>query len=231
MTPEGGVTADQFVVHFFDRLYPLGDALDYEPTADQSVAAIAAREGRTPWEVMYDRMLDADGRDFLLLPLLNYGNGSYDGLHDMMSDPITVQGLGDGGAHCGIVCDASMTTYLLTYWTRDRARGARLPLEHAVHRLTADPAALYELHDRGVLAPGMRADVNLIDYDALRITRPERVHDLPAGAGRLVQRAEGYVATIVAGETVVADGELTDARPGRLVRGRQAPPTSADANP
>ena len=202
----------------FDRLFPLGDTLDYEPTADKSVTAIAQREGRDPWEVIYDVMLGADGRDFLLFPLLNYGKGSYDGLYDMMSDPSTVQGLGDGGAHSSIVCDASMTTYLLTYWTRDRTRGPRLPLEYAVRRLTSDGADLYGLGDRGRIRQGLRADLNIIDYDKLALVHPEKVNDLPSGVGRLIQRSNGYTATIVAGEVVVDDGELTDARPGRLVR-------------
>jgi N-acyl-D-amino-acid deacylase len=208
------VTPDQFA-----HLFPLGEQLDYEPTADQSVAAIAARTNRDPWEISYDLLLANDGKEFLLHPYLNFGRGSYDGLYEMLRDPMTVQGLGDGGAHSAIVCDASMTTYLLTHWVRDRTRGPRLPLETAVRRLTRDPAELYGLSDRGVLRPGARADVNLIEFDALRLRYPERVTDLPAGAGRLVQHADGYVETIVAGETVVADGELTDARPGRLIRG------------
>jgi N-acyl-D-aspartate/D-glutamate deacylase len=215
----GPPAIDTYVDVLFKRLFPLGDALDYEPSRDRSVAAIAAQEGRTPWEVLYDLLLGRDGRDFLLHPLLNYGRGSYDGLFDMMVDPLTVQGLGDGGAHCGIVCDASMTTYLLSHWVRDHTRGPRLPLELAVRRLTGDPARLYGLGDRGVLAPGRRADLNVIDLDQLSLLHPELVHDLPAGAGRLVQRSVGYEHTIVAGEVVVDHGELTDARPGRLVRG------------
>jgi N-acyl-D-aspartate/D-glutamate deacylase len=215
----GPPSLDQFIEHVFGRLYPLGPDLDYEPTKDRSVRAIAAAQNRDPWEVLYDLMLADDGRAFLMHPLQNYGRGSYDGLHDMMRDPLSVQGLGDGGAHCGIVCDASMTTYLLTHWVRDRTRGPRLPLELAVHRLTADPAALYGLGDRGVIAPGMRADLNVIDLERLALLPPEQVADLPAGATRLIQRSDGYVRTIVAGHTVVADGELTDARPGALVRG------------
>jgi N-acyl-D-aspartate/D-glutamate deacylase len=203
----------------FDALYPLGDTLDYEPAPDASIGAIARRTGRDPWAVAYDVLLGADGREFLLFPLLNYAGGSYDGVHDMMADPITVQGLGDGGAHCGVICDASMTTYLLSHWVRARTRGPRFPLAWAVRRLTHDPAALYGLADRGVLAPGMRADLNLIDADTVGLCPPELVHDLPGGAGRLVQRSTGYVATIVAGETVVDGGALTDARPGTLVRG------------
>jgi N-acyl-D-aspartate/D-glutamate deacylase len=212
-------SADELNRHTFKRLYPLGEHLDYEPAADDSIAAIAEREHRDPWDVTYDVLLGAGGREFLLLPLLNYAGNNYDHLHDMMSDPVSIQGLGDGGAHCGIVCDASMTTYLLSHWVRDRERGPRLPLELAVHRLTGDPAAFYGLGDRGVVKPGMRADLNLIDLDRVGLHYPQRVQDLPAGAGRLIQRSDGYVETIVLGETIVADGELTDARPGGLVRG------------
>ena len=174
---------DHYVEVLWKRLFPLGEDLDYEPAVEDSVAAIASREGRDPWEVLYDLLLGSDGRDFLLHPLLNYGRGSYDGLYDMLSDPMTVQGLGDGGAHCGIICDASMTTYLLSHWARDRTRGPRLPVELAVRRLTGDAAHLYGLGDRGVLAPGRRADLNLIDFDALGLLHPQLVTDLPAGAG------------------------------------------------
>jgi N-acyl-D-aspartate/D-glutamate deacylase len=212
-------TLDRIPPSLFANLFPLGDELEYEPTPEQSVAAIGARDGIDPWVLMYDLLLGADGKEFLLRPLLNYGRGSYDGLHDMMLDPASVQGLGDGGAHSSIVCDASMTTYMLTHWVRDRTRGPRLPLEYAVQRLTRDPAELYGLGDRGILAPGKRADVNVIDLDRLELRYPELVNDLPAGAGRLVQRSDGYVATLVAGETVVDAGELTNARPGALVRG------------
>ncbi|MDT5222567.1 MAG: N-acyl-D-amino-acid deacylase [Mycobacterium sp.] len=208
----------------FTRLYPLGEALNYEPAAEDSVAAIAERQGRDPWEVAYDILLGADGREFLLLPLLNYAGNNYDHLHDMMSDPVSLQGLGDGGAHCGIICDASMTTYLLSYWVAGRSRGPGLTLENAVHRLTGDPANFYGLGDRGVLAPGRRADINLIDLDRLGLHYPERVEDLPGGAGRLIQRADGYVETLVMGQPVVTAGELTDARPGGLVRGHRPTP-------
>jgi N-acyl-D-amino-acid deacylase len=208
----------------FERLFALGDPVDYEPPADQSVAAIARREGRSAEEVAYDLMLGAGGRELLLYPLLNYGDFSYDGVYEMLNDPMTVQGLGDGGAHCGIVCDASMTTFMLTHWVRDRTRGPRVGLEYAVHRLTAATADLYGLNDRGRLAPGYRADLNLIDLEHLALPRPELVRDLPAGAGRMVQRSTGYVATIVAGETVVDAGVLTDARPGALIRGARPAP-------
>ena len=224
--PSDGPAADRLNRHTFARLYPLGAGLDYEPDAQNSIAAMAQREGRDPWEVTYDTLLGANGREFLLLPLLNYAGNNYDHLHDMMSDPVSIQGLGDGGAHCGIVCDASMTTYLLSHWVRDRTRGPRLALETAVHRLTGDPAAFYGLGDRGVLAPGLRADVNVIDLERLGLHYPELVTDLPANAGRLIQRSDGYVETMVLGETIVAAGELTDARPGGLVRGRRHAPAA-----
>ena len=217
----GGFAMDHLGRKIFQNLYPLGESLDYEPTADMSVAALAEQQGRDPWEVVYDLLLGSGGRDFLLFPLLNYGEGSYEGLYGMMSDPNTVQGLGDGGAHVGLVCDASMTTYLLSYWVGSRSRGPRLPIETAVKRLTSDPAALYEMNDRGLLKAGYRADINVLDLPLLKLLHPERVEDLPAGAGRLIQRSTGYVETIVRGETIVADGALTDARPGRVVRGPQ----------
>ena len=162
-----------------------------------------------PWEVAYDAMLDAQGKEFLLWPLLNYGNDCYDGLLEMMEDPISVQGLGDSGAHVGLICDASMNTYMLSHWVRSRRRGRRMSIEHAVHRLTQDPAQLYGLGDRGVLAPGKKADCNVIDLDGLRLMRPEQLHDLPGGAGRLVQRAEGYVATFVTGRRQSSSDERT----------------------
>ena len=215
----GSFQMDQIGRRGLANLYALGDDLDYEPRPDQSIRAIAAARGVDPWEVAYDAMLDADGREFLLWPLLNYANGSYDGLLAMMEDPISVQGLGDAGAHVSLVCDASMTTYMLSHWVQGRTRGRRLPLEQAVRRLTSDTARLYGLGDRGVLEPGRRADINVIDLDGLRLRRPEQVHDLPGGAGRLIQRAEGYRATFVAGQQTIDHDERTDAVPGRLVRG------------
>jgi N-acyl-D-aspartate/D-glutamate deacylase len=222
--PTPGTMSAQMQSSMFASLFPLGDPLDYEPTADAGLRAIAEREGRSIEEVAYDLMLADDGRALLLYPLLNYGGGSYDALHEMITDPVTIQGLGDGGAHCGIVCDASMTTYLLSHWVRDRSRGPRIGLEFAVRRLTADPARLYGLDDRGVLAPGHVGDVNVIDFERLGLVAPEMVFDLPAGAGRMIQRSTGYLATVVAGETVVEAGECTGAQPGRLLRGPQAAP-------
>jgi len=215
----GPTRMDQFTEHLFGRLFPLGPELDYEPDPSRSIAAIAAASGEDPWEVLLDSFLADSGRSFVLHPMMNFGRGSYDGLHEMLTDPLTVQGLGDGGAHCSMICDASMTTYLLSHWVRDRTRGPRLDLADAVRRLTSDPASLYGLHDRGIVAPGRKADLNVLDLDALGLEPPELVHDLPAGASRLVQRSRGYVESLVAGRTVVSNGELTDERPGALVRG------------
>jgi len=215
----GPFLMDQIGRRTLDDLFVLGDNLEYEPPPENSVRAMAQRLGVDPWQVAYDAMLDDDGREFLLWPLLNHGNHSYDGLLDMMEDPISVQGLGDAGAHVGLVCDASVSTYMLSHWARDRSRGRRMSLEAAVRRLTGEPAGLYSLGDRGVLAPGMRADINVVDFDGLGLVRPEQVHDLPGGAGRLVQRARGYVATFVNGSQTIDHDERTDERPGRLVRG------------
>jgi N-acyl-D-aspartate/D-glutamate deacylase len=150
--------------------------------------------------------------------VLNYSDGTLDSTYEMLSDPVTAFGLGDGGAHAGQTCDASSTTFLLTHWVRDR-RGDRLPLELAVHKMTGATADLYGLGDRGRLQPGKKADLNLIDLDNLQLHRPELVHDLPGDARRLIQRADGYVATINAGEVTLDQGEDTGARPGRLLRG------------
>jgi N-acyl-D-aspartate/D-glutamate deacylase len=201
------------------QIYPLGDPPDYEPAAERSVAAAAARQGRRPEEVVYDWLLERDGRQLLFAPLANYIDANFEALREMMLHPRTVLGLSDGGAHCGLICDASMPTFLLTHWARDRARGARIALEQAVRLQTGATAAVYGFTDRGTLEPGKKADLNLIDYDALRLHAPEMVFDLPAGGRRLVQRVDGYRATIVAGEVTFENGEATGARPGQLVRG------------
>ena len=164
-------------------------------------------------------MLERDGRQFLFAPLANYVDSNFDALREMMLHPRTVLGLSDGGAHCGLICDASMPTYLLTHWVRDRTRGERIPLEQAVRLQTGNTAAVYGLTDRGTLELGKKGDVNVIDLDALRLHAPEMVFDLPAGGRRLVQRVDGYRATVVSGEVTFEDGEATGARPGGLVRG------------
>jgi N-acyl-D-aspartate/D-glutamate deacylase len=210
------------LVSNWTRIFPLGDPPDYEPPEERSVAAAAAREGRRPEDVAYDWLLERGGKAFLFAPLANYVDCDFEAIRTMMLHPNTVLGLSDGGAHCGLICDASMPTYLLTHWARDRARGPRIPLEQAVRLQTANTAAVWGLGDRGSLEPGKRADLNVIDLDALHLDAPEMVHDLPAGGRRLVQRATGYAATIVAGEVTFEEGERTSALPGRLVRGPRA---------
>jgi N-acyl-D-aspartate/D-glutamate deacylase len=213
-----------FVTSSFHKLFPLGDPPDYEPAADQSVAAIAEREGRRPQEVAYDLLLRRDGHELLYFPLLNYTEFDFEAIRTMLLHPQVFVGLGDGGAHCGLICDASTPTFLLTHWARDRRRGERLPLEFVVHRQTRHTAELYDLRDRGLLTPGMRADVNVIDFDRLALAAPEMVFDLPANGRRLVQRASGYRLTVAHGTVVLEEDRATGALPGRLVRGPQAPP-------
>ena len=220
------------LMHGYDRMFRLErDAgLDYEPAAGDSVAALAAATGKPPAEIVYDMLMERDGRGYIYLPLLNYTNFNFDHIHEMMNHPATVLSLSDGGAHCGVICDASFPTYMLTHWARDRARGPRLPLEQVVHMQTQRTATLYGLHDRGVLAAGMKADVNIIDYDRLRILPPEMVFDLPAQGRRMIQRSEGYRATIVSGRVTFEDGVETGEMPGQLIRGPQhAPPSQIAA--
>jgi N-acyl-D-aspartate/D-glutamate deacylase len=211
-----------YIVKSFHKLFPLGDPPDYEPGPEQSIAATAAREGRTPEAVAYDLLLEREGRGFLYFPFLNYSDGDFAAIHTMLGHPLAVVGLADGGAHCGVICDASTPTYLLTHWVRDRRRGPRLPIEHVVARQTRDTARLYGMADRGVLAPGMLADVNVIDLDRLQLVAPEMVYDLPANGRRLVQRVRGYQATVKRGVVTYENGEATGMLPGRLVRGPQA---------
>ena len=200
------------------RIFPLGDPPDYEPAPETSVAAVAEREGRSPEEVVLDWMLERGGTAFLFAPLASYEDTNLDAIREMMLHPNAVLGLSDGGAHCGLICDVSMPTSLLTLWVRDRERGDRISLEQAVHLQTGRTAAVYGFTDRGTLEPGKRADINLVDLDALTLHAPEMIFDLPAGGRRLVQRVDGYRATFVAGVQTYADGEPTGATPGRLVR-------------
>jgi N-acyl-D-amino-acid deacylase len=208
----------------FDRMFRLvqpDGGLDYEPRAEDSIAAIATASGQSPDAVVYDMLMENDGRGYIYLPLLNYTEFSFDHIHAMMHDANTVLSLSDGGAHCGVICDASFPTYMLTHWVRDRSRGPRLPLEKVVSMQTRDTARLYGLNDRGVLAIGMKADVNVIDFDNLAIEAPEMVFDLPADGRRMIQKARGYVATIVSGVVTYQNGEATGEMPGKLIRGRQ----------
>jgi len=211
----------RYLVTNFAKYFRLGDPPDYEPAPETSIAARAQRDGRSAAELTYDLLLERNGREMLYVPFSNYAAYNLDAVREMMTDSTTTLGLSDGGAHCGLICDASMPTYLLTHWVRDRSRGERLPVEFVVKRQTADTAKLYGLNDRGALKPGLKADVNTIDLDQLRLHAPEMVFDLPAGGRRLVQRVDGYKHTIVSGEVTYENGRPTGAMPGRLIRGPQ----------
>ncbi len=218
--PQTGSPVAKLLMSRWDRIFPLGDPPDYEPGPETSVAAVAVREGRSPEEVVLDWMLERDGTAFLFAPLASYEDTNLDAVREMMLHPNAVLGLSDGGAHCGLICDVSMPTSLLTHWVRDRTRGDLISLEQAVHLQTGRTAEVYGFTDRGTLEPGKRADINLVDLDALTLHAPEMIFDLPAGGRRLVQRADGYRATFVAGQQTYADGVPTGAMPGRLVRFR-----------
>ncbi|HEY2356672.1 MAG TPA: amidohydrolase family protein [Phenylobacterium sp.] len=213
----------------WDRIYPMSAEPDYEPTPDHSLAAIAAERGVDPYVLALDHMLTNDGRGMLYLPLLNYAQNTLDPAYAMLQHDCVVPGLSDGGAHVGMICDGSFPTTNIVHWTRDRTRGPKLSLEHMVKAQCRDTAETVGLFDRGVVLPGYRGDINVIDYDRLKLKAPSVAYDLPTGGRRLVQRAEGYVATIVAGQVTYRDGEPTDALPGRLLRGAQAAPAAMAA--
>jgi N-acyl-D-amino-acid deacylase len=207
-------------------IFPFGDPPNYEPAPEESIAARARAAGVTPEEFAYDAMLERDGRAMLYNTLGNFHEGRLDAIHELLNRADVVVGLGDGGAHYGSICDASYTTFMLTYWTRDRA-GPRLSLAHAVRALSRAPAEAVGLEDRGLLRVGYKADVNVIDPDRLHLHAPVVCHDLPAGGRRLDQRATGYIATIVSGRTILRDDAPTGVLPGRVVRGAQAAPALA----
>jgi N-acyl-D-amino-acid deacylase len=202
-----------------DRLYVLGNPPDYEPDQSRTVASMAVAKGVGTLEMLYDLFCEEDGRALLMLPMLNYSEGSLDAVHDMLTHPAGVMGLSDGGAHCGMICDASIPTFMLTHWTRDRTRGPKLPLEWVIKKQTHDTAQLFGLGDRGTLQAGQKADVNVIDVANLRLLQARMAHDLPAGGRRLLQEARGYKATVVSGVVTRRDGVDTGARPGQLLRG------------
>ena len=208
---------------YFERMFPLGDPPNYEPPMSQSIAAIARSKGVRPEEVAYDLLLEKDGRAKLYVILTNYAAGNLDCVLEMMNSDETILGLGDGGAHYGMICDSGYPTFVLTHWTRDR-KGAKLALPKAIKTLAHDPAAAVGLNDRGLIARGYKADLNVIDYDRLRLFAPSVTSDLPAGGKRLMQHADGYAATIVNGEIIRRDGEATGKLPGRLVRGARYAP-------
>ena len=206
----------------YERIFPWdGETPDYEPSADQSIAARAKREGRDSEELVYDTLLEKDGKRMLYRPLSNYAYGDLDTVGEMMKHPDTLVSLGDGGAHVGVLCDASSMAYMLTHWTRDRTRGDKVELSWAIKRITNDNAQAIGLNDRGQLKPGFKADINVIDYDRLALGYPQVAYDLPSGGRRLIQKSNGFEATIVSGVPVYRNGESTGQYPGRLVRGPQ----------
>jgi N-acyl-D-aspartate/D-glutamate deacylase len=204
---------------FLYRVFPLGERPNYEPDRDGSVAGMAEAAGVTPMEMMYDLLIRDGGTELFYQPLGGYFTYNFDFFRKNMQHPNVIFGLSDGGAHCGVIADAGMPTFILTHWGRDRTKGERFPVEFLIRKLTRDTAMAYGLSDRGQLQPGLLADVNIIDFDALRLYRPEAIYDLPAGGRRLVQRADGYRYTIKSGQVTFEDGESTGALPGSLVRG------------
>jgi N-acyl-D-aspartate/D-glutamate deacylase len=200
-----------------EHMYIMDEALSYEPGPDDTVAAVARKQGLDPREVMMDTL--ATGSPLLIL--FGRYEGDLEGQRKVIEHPRSVFGLSDGGAHCGVLVDASVPTYMLSYFTRDRSRGPRLSVEFVVHKLTQDSASVYGLDDRGVIAPGYLADFNLIDDANLKLHKPEMVHALPAGGKRLVQKADGYRMTIKRGEVTYENGQHTGALPGGLIRGGQ----------
>jgi len=205
----------------YDKMYLLGDPPDYEQPPENTLGTQARRQGRRPEELAYDAMLTDDGRGMLYVPFVNYADGNLDATREMLCDPRSVPGLSDGGAHCGIICDASFPTYLLTHWTRDRSRGEKLSIPFVVAAQSRKTALSVGLYDRGLIAPGYKADVNVIDYDRLHLHPPKVHYDLPVGGRRLLQQVDGYDATIVSGVVTQRGGTATGAHPGQLIRGTQ----------
>ncbi len=217
---DGGELYTMLVLDRLDKFWAVEDGdIDYEPSADESIAAVAARTGVAPTELMIDQLISNDGNGIILTPFFNYAYGDLSFTYEVHQHPGTRMGLADAGAHCGVVCDGGTPTFMLTHWTRDRTRGPKLALEHVVRRQTRDTAELYGLTDRGAVVPGLRADLNIIDYDHLTFGAARMAHDLPAGARRLVQKAKGYDATFVAGVQIVDHDEFTGELPGHLIRG------------
>ncbi len=209
-----------FITTSFHKMFALDSKRpSYEPDPEHSVASIAARTGGDPKKIAYDFLSENEGRGFMYFPIFNYTHGHMDPIREMLLHPLARIGLGDGGAHAGTICDASIPTFMLTHWTRDRTRGPKLELEHVVKRQTMDTASLFGLNDRGVLEAGKLADINVIDYDNLELLAPEMVYDLPASGRRLVQQARGYDATIKSGELIFSRGVASGALPGELIRG------------
>jgi len=208
----------------YDRMFPMAEFPNYEPSAEESLAGIATAERRQPNEVMYDFFTADAGSNLVYVPFMNYDSGSLDDVADMIESPLTLSGLSDAGAHCNTLSDGTMPTTAISHWTRDRSRGRTFELEYMVHRQTQATAAHVGFLDRGVVAPGYLADLNIFDHDTINAYAPELTQDLPAGGTRLLQRSAGYKATIKRGVVTVADGELTGEHPGSLMRGPQQLP-------
>jgi N-acyl-D-aspartate/D-glutamate deacylase len=201
------------------RIFPLGENPNYEPDREHSVAALAKAADVTAVEMMYDLLLREGGRELFYMPLGGYVTYNFDFFRKNMEHPNVLFGLSDGGAHCGVIADAGMPSFIISHWARDRTKGDRFPLEFLVRKLSSDTAKAYGMQDRGQLTAGYLADLNVIDFDNLRLHRPEAINDLPAGGKRLVQRVEGYRYTVKSGEVTFENGESTGALPGSLVRG------------
>ncbi len=201
-----------------NKIYAMGTPPDYEPTADRTVASIAAERGLDPLAAAYDLMCESSGRAFLMLPFFNYAEGNHDAIYEMLAHSSTISALSDGGAHCRMICDASTPTYVLSHWGYGRTRGKRFSIEQAVKMQTKDTAEFIGFHDRGTIEVGKRADLNVINLPSLGLQYPKAVADLPAGGVRLVQDATGYDLTMVGGAVTRRHGADTGARPGRLVR-------------
>ncbi|MDA1298956.1 MAG: amidohydrolase family protein [Proteobacteria bacterium] len=214
----------RWIESLFGELFRLDETMNYEPTPDQSLLANAQRMGTEPWSLLLEWLLADDGEGHVMYPFENYYGGDLEAIREMLTDEASVIGVADGGAHVGVICDAGAPTFMLTHWVRDRTRGPRLPLEFLVAKHTRGNARAYGLHDRGVLSPGYRADLNIIDFASLRLKPPRVLFDLPAGGRRLVQQAEGYLHTFVSGVETLRDDEFTGELPGRLIRGEQRAP-------
>ena len=212
------------IIGGYDKLYELGTPPNYEPGPQDSIAAKAREAGISPQQYCYDLMMERNGKNVVYFPCFGYGANDLSRQVELLEDEATVISLADTGAHCGVLCDASVPTQMLSFYVRDRERGHRLGLEQAVKMQTMDTARCVGLNDRGTLQVGMKADLNLIDFEQLQLEAPEIIFDLPAGGRRMFQGATGYLATIVNGEVIMENGRYTGAVPGKLIRGAQAAP-------
>lgn len=222
---------EDFVTRSFERMFPFHDNPDYEPTPDQSIAALAKKSGRTPQEEAMHHLLKDEGRGKLYFPLFNYADHSLEPTHELLLHPRTQLGLADAGAHCGAICDGSVPTFMLSFWARDRKRGPTIPLERVVAMQTSESAKLYGIEDRGVLKPGYLADLNIINFEELALLKPYVAYDLPAGGRRLMQKATGYEMTIKSGVITHEKGQPTGQLPGQLLRGPQKSPVNEQSQP